>query len=246
VTIQTKYRLNHKLIMKIDILSQPDDSSCGPTSLHAVYAYMGHKISLESLLEEVRSLSDGGTLAVLLGLDALKRGFKAEIHSYNLRIFDPTWHKLDRNSLVDKLQLQLVYKTGKKFTEATNAYIHFLKAGGILSFEDLTQDLLLKYFKINLPVLAGLNSNYLYKSAREYLKSDNKSICDDIKGEPQGHFVVLHGMTGKDKIMVADPYIKNPISETNYYQVDVNRLINAIHLGIVTYDANLLIISKRS
>ncbi len=232
--------------MKIDILSQPDDSSCGPTSLHAVYTYLGHKISLESLLEEVRFLSEGGTLAVLLGLDALKRGFNAKIYSYNLRIFDPTWYDLDYHSLVEKLQIQLVHKTGKKFTEATLAYINFLQAGGIISFEDLTQDLLSKYFKMDLPVLAGLNSNYLYRSAREFIKSDKKTIFDDIRGEPQGHFVVLHGMTENGRIMVADPYIKNPISETNYYVVNINRLINAIHLGIVTYDANLLIISKRN
>jgi len=232
--------------MKIDILSQPDDSSCGPTSLHAVYAYLGYKIRLESLLEEVRFLSEGGTLAVLLGLDALKRGFHAKIYSYNLRIFDPTWHHLGCKSLVEKLQLQLVHKTGKKFTEATLAYIHFLQSGGIISFEDLTQDLLLKYFKMNLPVLAGLNSNYLYRSAREYVKSDKKTVFDDIRGEPQGHFVVLHGITGNDRIMVADPYVKNPISLSNYYGVNVNRLINAIHLGIVTYDANLLIVSKRN
>ena len=232
--------------MKISILSQPDDNSCGPTSLHAVYTYLGLKIPLESLLSEVKSLSDGGTLAVLLGLDALKRGFNATVYSYNLRIFDPTWSYLGCDYLVEKLKLQLMYKTGKKFTEATHAYINFLQAGGTLSFEELSLGLIKRHFKMKLPVLAGLNSNYLYKSPRELASSQNKTVYDDIKGEPQGHFVVLNGVTRKGKIMVADPYIKNPISQTNYYKVDANRLINAIHLGIVTYDANLLIISKRN
>ena len=232
--------------MKIEILSQPDDSSCGPTSLQAVYSYLGLKIPLESLLAEVKSLSDGGTLAVLLGLDALKRGFHATVYSYNLKVFDPTWSHLGCDKLIEKLQLQLTYKTGKKFTEATLAYINFLQAGGTLSFEDLSLGLLKKYFKWKLPVLAGLSSNYLYNCPREFASSHNKTIFDDVKGEPQGHFVVLKGVTRKGKIMVADPYIKNPISESNYYKVDANRLINAIHLGIVTYDANLLIISKRN
>ena len=230
--------------MHIKILDQPDDSSCGPTSLHAVYHYFNYNIQLNTLLDEVKSLSDGGTLAVLLGQDALKRGFRAIIYSYNLKIFDPTWRDFDCNKLVSKLEEQLKYKTGKKFTEATMAYMQFIKAGGEILFEDLTLELLKYYFDKNLPVLAGLNSNYLYKSAREYTKSHNNTVFDDVKGEPQGHFVVLHGIGGKNKIMVADPYKRNPLSASNYYEVDSNRLINAIHLGIVTYDANLLIISK--
>jgi hypothetical protein len=45
-------------------------------------------------------------------------------------------------------------------------------------------------------------------------------------------------------VLVADPYQDNPYSSDLYYHVPVGRLINAIMLGIVTYDANLLIISK--
>ena len=44
---------------------------------------------------------------------------------------------------------------------------------------------------------------------------------------------------------MADPYQDNPLGEDRYYQVPVGRLINSILLGIVTYDANLLIISKK-
>ncbi len=230
--------------MEISILNQPDDNSCGPTSLHAVYNYMGYRIGLETLLEEVKSLSEGGTLAMLLGFDALKRGFHAIIYSYNLKVFDPSWENLDCKELVNKLEEQLKFKNGKKFTEATMAYIQFISAGGEILFEDLSPELLHWYFDRQLPVLAGLSANYLYKCPREYSKSSSNIVFDDIRGEPQGHFVVLHGVAKKGFIKVADPYKRNPISESNYYEVDPIRLINAIHLGIVTYDANLLIISK--
>ena len=59
-----------------------------------------------------------------------------------------------------------------------------------------------------------------------------------------GHFVVLCGMKGK-QVLVADPYQGNPFSNDGRYEVHVGRLINSIMLGIVTYDANLLIISKK-
>jgi hypothetical protein len=92
-------------------------------------------------------------------------------------------------------------------------------------------------------VLTGLSATYLYKSKREYEGSTGESIYDDLRGKPMGHFVVLCGME-KKTVLVADPYQDNPYSNDLYYHVPVGRLINAIMLGIVTYDANLLIISK--
>jgi hypothetical protein len=42
--------------------------------------------------------------------------------------------------------------------------------------------------------------------------------------------------------MVADPLHDNPGFGQQYYSVNVEHLISAIMLGIVTYDANLLMI----
>ena len=56
-----------KILNKLKILTQPDDSTCGPTSLHAVYQYFDDEISLEQVISEVSFLEDGGTLAVFLG-----------------------------------------------------------------------------------------------------------------------------------------------------------------------------------
>ncbi len=227
--------------MKIRILDQPDDNTCGPTSLHAVYNYLNYNISLDEVVRNINYLKEGGTLAVSLGLDALQRGFQSNVYSYNLRIFDPSWHELDNKALIDKLRKQLAFKTGKKFTEATNAYIQFLEAGGKILFDNLDINLLRKYFDRKLPVLAGLSATFLYNSKREFSLKNNLAY-DDMKGEPMGHFVVLYDSEDINKISVADPYKGNPISSNNYYEVEYTRLINAIMLGIVTYDANLLII----
>ena len=80
-----------KLLNKLKILTQPDDSTCGPTSLHAVYQYFDDDISLDQVIKEVSFLEEGGTLAVMLGCHALKRGYKVKIYTYNLHVFDPTW-----------------------------------------------------------------------------------------------------------------------------------------------------------
>lgn len=46
-------------------------------------------------------------------------------------------------------------------------------------------------------------------------------------------------------MIVADPHRENPLSHDNYYKVSSNRLINAIMLGVLTYDANLLVIQPK-
>jgi hypothetical protein len=45
--------------------------------------------------------------------------------------------------------------------------------------------------------------------------------------------------------MVADPLQDNPRFGQQYYNVNIERLVASILLGIVTYDANLLILEPR-
>ncbi|MBF0171311.1 MAG: peptidase-C39 like family protein, partial [Nitrospinae bacterium] len=72
--------------LDFDILAQPDDITCGPTSLHAVYRYHGLAVPLREVIGTVKPLVEGGTLAVQLGLDALRRGFSATIYTYDLQV----------------------------------------------------------------------------------------------------------------------------------------------------------------
>ncbi len=228
----------------IHIQAQPDDDTCGATALQAVYEYFGEKISLKEVIDEVYHLENGGTLAVFLGLHALKQGYHVRIHSYNLRVFDPSWEGLAPEMLRKKLVAQTRFKESKRLHAACLAYARFLKLGGELRFDDPTLALLQRYFDHDLPVLTGLSATYLYRSKREYSTTAGVSVFDDLRGKPMGHFVVLSGMKGK-QVLVSDPYSGNPFSQEREYEVHVGRLINSIMLGIVTYDANLLIISPK-
>ena len=233
-------------MIQIKILPQPDDTTCGPTSLHAVYSYYGEKISLSDVISDVTFLEEGGTLAVLLGIDALKKGYKVSLLSYNLVVFDPTWFADKNTDVKAKLLEQMKFKKNQKLLKASKAYIEFLELGGRILFQDLNAALLKKYFDKNVPLLSGLNATYLYNCARETVDENENSIYDDIKGYSAGHFVVLCGYDEEKKnILVSDPYKGNPLSDNNYYSVKVGHLINSILLGIVTYDANLLIIEKQ-
>lgn len=234
--------------MKLTIHTQPDDETCGPTSLHAVYQYYNDSIALTDVLDEVERVATGGTLAAFLGQHALKRGYNVELYVYNVTLFDPTWfvpQPLSMESISDKLRAQLEFKKDRRFLDASNAYLEFLKLGGTLRFSDLTNTLLASYFDQNLPIITGLSSTYLYQVSREF-ESDSCIVYDDLRGEPSGHFVVLCGQDLDAKtVTVADPHIENTLSHDNYYVVDSMRLINAIMLGVLTYDANLLIIKPK-
>lgn len=228
-------------MLHVPMRSQPDDFTCGPTSLQAVYGYFGEELDIPEVMEGVQRLDEGGTLAVHLGRDALRRGYRATIHSYNLRVFDPAWSGYDMAELDLALEARSRVKTGKKLLESIQAYRAFIQGGGTVDLSDITPAVLRGYFDAGLPVLAGLSATYLYGGPRERPERD-AMVADDIAGEPQGHFVVLCGFEG-DRVVVADPYRENPLSRDHHYRVDIQRLIHAILLGVLTYDGNLLVLS---
>lgn len=233
-------------MIPIKMMSQPNDVTCGPTCLHSIYSWLGDDISLEQVISEVTYLELGGTLAVLLGTHALKRGYDVKIYSYNLRVFDPTWFTGQKTDILAKLNAQLYFKHDPKLKAAIGCYIQFLEQGGEILLKNLTPALLKFWFSRQTPIISGLCYTYLYESMREYTTDGSDMISDDVRGYPGGHFVVLSGYDEEHKhVVVADPYKKNPISGDNYYSVDVHRLINSIMLGILTYDSNLLIIQKK-
>lgn len=229
--------------LRVEILPQPDDFTCGPTCLHALYRYFGDHMSLEQVIGEVSMLDSGGTLDVLLANHALKRGYTAKIFTYNVELFDPTWFGPAVVDLSERLRQQMEYKTNPKLRFATQAYLEYLERGGQIRFEELTTALIRKYLGRQIPILTGLSATYLYGSSREY---GPECVPDDVRGRPAGHFVVLCGYDKDSRdVLVADPLKKNPVSGTNQYIISIDRVICAILLGIVTYDANLLIIEPR-
>jgi len=167
--------------LQFDISPQPDDSTCGPTCLHAVYRYFGDKISLKQVIKEVPSLQGGGTLAVILGNHALARGYKASIYTYNLMIFDPTWF-MPGVDLRQKLMRREKSIKNSKQKFAIRNYVRFLEQNGRILHQDLNRSLLRHFLKSGLPILTGLSSTYLYGSMR--VTEDEKD--DDIRGEVQG------------------------------------------------------------
>jgi hypothetical protein len=230
--------------LPIDMRRQPDDSTCGPTCLHALYEFFGDRRDLSQLVREVPTLGHGGTLVVHLANHALERGYRATLVTWNLEVFDPSWFTLAPGEVVQRLGRQLAAKPTPRIREATAAYQRFLELGGELLFEDLEPALLRRYLRRRLPILTGLSSTFLYREPRERnAESGPEMIPDDVRGEPQGHFVLLSGYDpDRRAVYVTDPMHPNALSQAHTYAVEIHRVVGAVFLGALTHDANMLIL----
>lgn len=228
-----------RLLAALPIEPQPDTTTCGPTCLHALYRHYGKTVALARIIDEIQRLDHGGTLDVFLANHALERGFSATLFTYNLEVFDPTWFSQRGIDLADKLRQQARFKRRHRLRVATEGYLDYLQAGGRIRFTDLDRALLRRLLKGGRPVLTGLSATYLYRSSREFGPDDRD---DDLRGEPVGHFVLLTGYDRQTReVLISDPTHPNPQGSRNY-RVHIDRVIGAILLGALTYDANLLLI----
>ena len=230
----------HPLHLPVKTLPQPDETTCGPTCLHAVYRYFGDSEALPAIVERMWRLEHGGTYAVFLGCDALRKGYRARIYTYNITVFDPTWFTQPGIDIAGRLIAQRESKRDARVQHATAGYLEFLERGGRLRLASLSPRLLGGILRCRLPILTGLSSTYLYRSTREL---DADGTPDDVRGQPGGHFVVIAGWDdARRRVLVVDPYQPNPYGRSHEYWIGVDRVLAAILLGIVTHDANLLVI----
>ena len=233
-------RVAHEL--PVQRFLQPDDVTCGPTCLRKVYDFYGLQAELGEVIGEIDRNEDGGTLAVFLGIAALRRGFAARIFAYDQRVFDPTWVPLPMDALADKVRRRLPHLQRAKTIRAAQAYLRFLEEGGEVGWEELLPALLKRILNRDHPVLAGLSATHLYRMMREWQDPHTGRLReDDVRGDPIGHFVVISGYRrwGRE-FVVLDPSAVVPGSADGRLIVDAQRLINSILLGDLTYDAVLL------
>ncbi|MEZ4443972.1 MAG: C39 family peptidase [Polyangiaceae bacterium] len=222
----------------LDVPRQPTETSCGPTCLYGVYRHYGDDIEHAQVIEETSELPTGGTLAVHLGAHALARGYRAKLYSLNLEVLDPSWFTTGAD-IADKLHKQATLRSDDKQRLASRAYAEFLELGGEIELADVTHDLIRRYLDQGIPLLAGVSATYLYRSPRER----HDGTYDDLEGHPQGHFVVVGGYRGHD-VLVQDPWHGPGRKGESRYWMPLRRFVQALVLGVLTYDGNLLVITR--
>lgn len=224
--------------LSVPRIPQPDDVTCGPSCLLSVLSYFGYEGSFAQLKAQVPTNPDGGTLAVYLAIAAHRLGYGTKLYSYDLRVLDPTWSALSPAVIAAKLRARADGTPKLKLQAACRAYATYLEEGGSLDFSDLSADLLAGIIDRDRPIICGLNSTYLYGDPRA---RPDDNVDDDVHGDPVGHFLVVSGHDGGRHFTVTDPSNDAPhLGASDTYPVSARRLINAILLGIVSFDAVLL------
>jgi hypothetical protein len=230
--------------LPVQIQRQPDYTTCGPTSLHALYSYFGDDVTLPQVISEMKMHSTGGTVSVHLGVHALRRGYEATTWVSNVNYWDPTWFERETD-LAAKLRARFAAKgwhQSERHAAALAGVEEYLAHGGKYAWGDLTPQRIADVLAQGLPILAGTNGVYLYQCMRE-----TESGPNDITGDPYGHFIVVCGYrSSDDSVSVADPLMDNPAHGSKYYRASVHRLIGAIFLGATSDDANCLVIRPKN
>jgi len=223
---------------------QPDYTTCGPTSLHAVYDYFGDDITLPEVIEQTYEHVGGGTLNLHLALHALRRGYECALWVSNVNYWDPTWFTGEKVDLAGKLRARFEAKglaREDRYRHAIAAAEQYCARGGQVVWGDLSPQRIQGVLERRLPILTGTNGTYLYQCARESAMGP-----DDVAGDGFGHFIVVCGFRSADEsVSIADPLLDNPLHGMQHYRASIHRLIGAIFLGAATDDANCLVIRPK-
>jgi hypothetical protein len=201
--------------LPVNIERQPDYTTCGPTSLHAIYRYYGDPIDLQTVIKDTAKLPGpgGGTLMVHLAVHALSRGYDVDTWVCNTRHMDPTWFQQPTDVLA-KLKARAEAKglfDDPRYGPAMQAVEQYVELGGRLVWGDLTPELISRVLTKGTPLLTGTNGTYLYQCSRE-----TDAGPDDVRGDAFGHFIALSGYRSEDQsVAIADPLLDNPAYGTS-------------------------------
>jgi len=238
-----------KIELKIERAIQPDDSSCGPTSLKMALSFFKDDKSIDEIKKHVKMFKGIGCYDSHLALGAIELGYTPIVYSFNRRIFHPSWSDLNADKLLEKLIEKKKKLEGEKKKPDANlsqlrkdlisieGYIELLKKGVELHLSPLSRDLILKYLKEGLPVIVALDMSYLYSAP---------NFDDEFEMEHTTHFVVIYGFDPSDNtFLIADPWYEIKLDNKNgKYKRDTDIIINAILYADYCNDADLLIIKK--
>lgn len=209
--------------LEIPQFNQEINFSCIPACLQQVFGYYKKQVSQEEILKSLE-IPERGMSIPKAGVFAKKHGFNPLIITNNIYIFDPAWFKLDNVSLIKNLEER------RKFVDEYNQsviddYLEYLRENGQIKFDTISLDLFIKYLSRNIPIIAELASPFLYKKSKSV---EIGKFNDPIKGQIEGHGVVIAGFD-KNKLKIVDPNCKdNPFSGKGIYWVQSEDLIVSI------------------
>lgn len=217
--------MNYKKDLLVPQFNQEKTYSCIPACLQQVFGYYKMQISQKEILKSLKKPKRGMSIPKT-GSFVKKHGFHPLIITNNINIFDPAWFKLNNTRLIKNIEKR------KKFVDkynqsVINDYLEYLKMDGQIKFNTISKKIFVKYLLKNIPIIAELSNTYLYKKSKSLKPGE---FNDAMKGEIEGHGVVIAGFN-KNKFKIVDPSSKNnPYSKNGIYWITIDELIASIFI----------------
>jgi hypothetical protein len=232
----TKYQVRHQY--------QPTNTTCSPTALSILLEHFGKKLDPRDIEAKVPQSINAkgekiGTVNQQLATWCVSNGFKVELYTFDCKIIDQSWGKLNKDQQLERMNLRkngwVVPSMGEEWTKQyTQAYIDFVTAGGELHIQPfVTTKLLYELLKTG-PFLPCVSYSTLYAAGRSRNPSETESVDDDINGRAMNHSVVVYGNDEAGNFLIADPWEKPGL-----HSIEPDRMIAAISTAQIECD-NLL------
>jgi hypothetical protein len=184
--------------MKLDVpFVRQVGKACGPTSLQQILRYYGIDNGMEEILRSVKMFSFG-TPTVYLAMGAKKMGLDVKIVTLDVDYVDPSWKGITGDVIAGKLRERLkLVNLDENIRLRTEGLAEALESGVELEIEAPSKEILINNIKKGVPPIITVSYNILHGRMRK-TSAGNR---DDVKGFPDGHFVVVNGYDEKNFII---------------------------------------------
>ncbi|MEF3691750.1 MAG: C39 family peptidase [Candidatus Moraniibacteriota bacterium] len=241
--------------LKIEIKMQKDEE-CLSECLFSVIKYYGINVIIDDIIFSISNNSDKlYDWEFKAGNFALNNGLKSTIYTNVSYLFDPSWHNLDNNKLLEKMKKEAKYFykraeeinkepeqknyifpnkfIAERYKKEIDAAIGYVENNGNILFDPISKDLIKSLLNREVPVIVSINPALLHRMKRAY-----NFKPDDIRGSAWGHVIIISGYDGNDFI-IADPG-GDFYSGAFKYSMNMDRVVESI----LRYNGQMIVIEK--
>lgn len=190
-----------------------------------VYAIKGKKISVQDILKDFHHDEKGDpTYPPQLTRHFLQHGLKTKVTISNSRAISPAWGNISREELIENLKLWITLHQKDDWREYGLQVLFYLQEKGEIALQSYTSQTLKEMLDRGSLLILGVDEDWIW--GHRFKQEGKKRIIDDIKGNVEGHFVLITGYQD-NKFHVLDPFPTNIEGRHGTYDIDVNQLTNA-------------------
>lgn len=205
------------------------DDLCGVKCLQSIYEFYEQKKDVSYFIRELALADELAFLPQLMKL-MHRDNFSVNIHISNPYIFDLSWEILTSAEKVSRLEKRYNFIKESKWKRVILEYILYLKEGGSVSQEVISEKLMKNLLSEQRIILAFVDNVIFHQRGRRYWDDEKYTYePDDIRGGSDGHAVVVNGWDEKKGFHIVDSSQIQHYSQNGQFWIAPEILIAGIY-----------------